>query len=62
MPCAERVAMRILDAGGGVVLMHSRHKEEKRRAYVLDLTERLLQGAQERGISVCPISEILETL
>ncbi len=62
MPCAERVAMRILDAGGGVVLMHSRHKEEKRRAYVLDLTERLLQGAQERGISVCPLSDILETL
>ncbi len=61
-PDAERVVARIFDAGGGVLLMHSHHKSETRRSYVLDLTEKLLRGAQERGIRVCPLSEILEAM
>ena len=51
---------RIFDAGGGVLLMHSYHKCETRLIYVLELTEKLLRGAQERGIRICPLSEILE--
>ncbi len=59
-PDPERVVERIFDAAGGVLLMHSYHKCETRLIYVLELTEKLLRGAQERGIRICPLSEILE--
>lgn len=51
-------ADQILDTGGPVVLMHCHHQEPHRRAFVLALTEALIERARSRGIRPVTMSEL----
>lgn len=55
----RHVAHRLLDTGGSVLLLHSRHRLPERQEYVLELTEALIQTARERGYDLCTVSELL---
>jgi len=57
-PAPERLAEKILDRGGPVVLMHCHHAEPHRRAFVLALTRELVSGAKSRGIRLVTMSEL----
>jgi peptidoglycan/xylan/chitin deacetylase (PgdA/CDA1 family) len=59
LPDPDMVAQRILDDGGAVVLLHSHDRGADRQDYVLALTERLLQGAHDRDMKTCTMSELL---
>jgi peptidoglycan-N-acetylglucosamine deacetylase len=58
-PDPRLFAEQILDAGGPVVLMHCHHQEPHRRAFVLELTEALIQGARSRGIRLVTMSDLV---
>jgi len=51
-------AGEILDSGGPVVLMHCHHQEPHRRAFVLDLTAALIEGARSKGIRLVTMSDL----
>lgn len=59
LPDPDAIVQKIARAGGGVVLLHSHDRGEDRQRYVLDVTERLLRTARERGMRLCTMSEIL---
>ena len=59
LPNAETIARDFVNAGGGVVLLHSHDRGAERQAYVLALTERLLAVAHAQGFRVCTMSELL---
>jgi peptidoglycan/xylan/chitin deacetylase (PgdA/CDA1 family) len=58
VPPMENVAARLERDGGGVVLLHSHDRGEDRSAYVLALTDRLLNLARSRQWTVCTVSEL----
>lgn len=57
-PDPAAFADTILQSGGPVVLMHCHHEEPHRRAFVLALTEALINGARSRGIRLVTMSEL----
>lgn len=59
LPDPDVIVQEIARAGGGVVLLHSHDRGQDRHRYVLDVTERLLKTARERGMRLCTMSEIL---
>jgi peptidoglycan/xylan/chitin deacetylase (PgdA/CDA1 family) len=58
-PDPAAIVLQLLEAGGGVVLLHCHRDDEGRVQYVLDLTDRLLRAAREHGLEVCTCSELL---
>jgi peptidoglycan/xylan/chitin deacetylase (PgdA/CDA1 family) len=54
-------ARRILDGGNTVVLLHSRHTESRRRAYMLDLTRELVQQARVRGMELVTMKQVADS-
>ncbi len=59
----DAVADRVLEDGGGVVLLHDfdrTQEREERQRYVLGVTERLLNGARSRGLTITPVGALLE--
>lgn len=60
LPDPASVARRIVESDGGVVLLHSHDRGDDRHQYVLKVTEKLLAAAQERGLEVCTMSQLLD--
>src|SRR5579872_1314474 len=56
LPAASRVAERLRQEGGGIVLMHDLDRSEVRNDFVLELTALLLDVARRESIQVKPIS------
>jgi peptidoglycan/xylan/chitin deacetylase (PgdA/CDA1 family) len=54
-----RSAQALLEAGGGVVLMHDWHRSPERIDYVLETTARVLRAAREQALSVCTMRQLL---
>jgi peptidoglycan/xylan/chitin deacetylase (PgdA/CDA1 family) len=59
MPAAESIARQLVEAEGGVVLMHSHDRGEGRARYVLEVTEQLIQAARGAGLEICTYGELL---
>ena len=51
-PTPESVAQRLLEAGGGVVLLHDFDGTPERSEFVLETTGALLEAARREGLSV----------
>jgi peptidoglycan/xylan/chitin deacetylase (PgdA/CDA1 family) len=61
LPDTEAIVDRLVENGGGVVLMHSFDRKpdvDGRQDYVLKLTQRLIEAAKERGLKVCTCAEL----
>jgi peptidoglycan/xylan/chitin deacetylase (PgdA/CDA1 family) len=62
LPDPARVVAGVSRSSGGVVLMHSFDRTgsdgEQREEYVIDVTNRLLKLARDRGLRVCCFSEL----
>jgi peptidoglycan-N-acetylglucosamine deacetylase len=59
LPDPASIARQIVEAGGGVVLLHSHDRGEDRQRHVLAVTDRLLRAARLHGLRVCTMSELL---
>ncbi len=57
LPDVHAVCRRVLEASGGVLLLHGFHKEPARRQFVLAVTEGLLEAAAREGLAVCTLSQ-----
>jgi peptidoglycan/xylan/chitin deacetylase (PgdA/CDA1 family) len=60
MPAAASIARQVVDAEGGVVLMHCHDRGEDRTCYVLEVTEQLIAAAHDAGLEVCTYGNLLE--
>jgi len=61
LPNAHQITQTAQDSGGAVVLMHSfdrNTRKQEKEAYIIDLTDALLQMAKEQGWQVCTWSEL----
>ena len=59
LPDPETVVRKIINDGGGVVLMHSHDRGKDRHDYVLGVTERLIAAAQANDFKVVALSQVL---
>jgi hypothetical protein len=59
LPQPDSVVQRIVEDGGGVVLMHSHDRGADRQEYVLQLTDELLRTARKHNFEICTMSQIL---
>ncbi len=51
-------ALDLLDAGGGVALLHDLDRSDPRNEFVLATTRALLEGAREKGLRVVRFSDV----
>lgn len=58
LPPLEQVVDSFLEAGGGVVLLHSHHRSPERRRFVQALTRRLIEAARSRDFEICTYREL----
>ena len=58
LPDPEGVVQKLVERGGGVVLLHSHDRGEDRERYVLQITEALLCAAKRHGFEICTMSEL----
>lgn len=58
LPAPEDVVAEVRASGGAVVLMHDIDRDAARDAYVLELTERLLEMARAEGLRVMTLGEL----
>jgi len=61
LPSPEDIVRKILNKGGGVVLMHDFDSDSGRMDFVIKTTELLLKGAKEKGIQVVKLGDILSS-
>lgn len=61
LPPVQGVVDAIDADGGGVVLLHDLDRSAPRRDFVLDVTDRLLALAADRGFSVIGLGELIAT-
>jgi len=59
LPDPAAVARSIINDGGGVVLLHSHDRGPERQEYVLNITEQLLIGAKEKGLTLCTMQDLV---
>lgn len=59
LPDPGLIVERVVQAEGGVVLLHSRHVERWRRPFLFEVTQRLLDEADRRGWRTSTVSEAL---
>jgi peptidoglycan-N-acetylglucosamine deacetylase len=62
LPDPDGVARSVVEAGGGVVLLHDHDREPEwagREAYVLEATSALLRAAARNGLRTCPLSAVI---
>jgi len=59
LPEPEQIIELVAAAGGGVVLMHDSDRDEHRSAYVIDLTTKLLDLADNTNLSIIPLGALL---
>lgn len=62
LPDPQRIIDKIRSNHGGVILMHSRHKDSRRRDYVLELTSCLIDLARAESLTICTASEYLDAI
>ncbi|MHC4359205.1 MAG: polysaccharide deacetylase family protein [Planctomycetota bacterium] len=62
LPEADQVVQNVARNNGGVVIMHSfdRAGDTDREGYVLQLTEKLLEMAKVKNMSICTCGELLK--
>jgi peptidoglycan/xylan/chitin deacetylase (PgdA/CDA1 family) len=58
MPDPNAIVRRVINDGGGVVLMHSHDRGRDRQDYVLDVTERLIAAAKEHDLKILPMMQL----
>ncbi len=51
-------ALRLLERGGGVALLHDLDRSSPRNEFVIDTTRALLEGARERGLRTMTLAEL----
>lgn len=59
LPPVQQIVDAVDAEGGGVVLLHDLDRSAPRRDYVLEVTERLLALAADRGLSVIGLGELM---
>jgi hypothetical protein len=59
LPAPEQIIEQVAADNGGVVLMHDSDRDEHHRAYVIELTARLLKLADKRNLDVIPLGALL---
>ena len=59
LPPVQQVVDAVVADGGGVVLLHDLDRSTPRRDFVLEVTERLLALAADRGLSVIGLGELM---
>jgi peptidoglycan/xylan/chitin deacetylase (PgdA/CDA1 family) len=59
LPDPALIIHRLVQANGGVVLLHSHDRDPQRERYVIDVTERLLKAARSCNMKVCTVSELI---
>jgi peptidoglycan-N-acetylglucosamine deacetylase len=61
LPDPETVATRVVDDGGGVVLLHDFDRSADRADYVLKTTECLIARARTEGLALMPLRDLVST-
>ena len=59
LPRPESITQSMINAGGGVVLLHDFDRSKERNTYVVETTEQLLNAAKSHGIGFKTFSELL---
>ncbi|MCY2954896.1 MAG: polysaccharide deacetylase family protein [Planctomycetota bacterium] len=62
LPTPESVVARVLESGGGVVLLHDHHRTEPRMRFVLETTRLLVELAQRNGLATRRLGDVLDEL
>jgi peptidoglycan/xylan/chitin deacetylase (PgdA/CDA1 family) len=62
LPNPDDVVSQIRSDRGGIVLLHSFHKDPVRQQYVVELTRRLLNLAKEEHLTICSASMYLDLI
>jgi peptidoglycan/xylan/chitin deacetylase (PgdA/CDA1 family) len=60
-PDPQLTAQRVVEARGGVVLMHCHDRGRAYEDHMLDLTERLLDAARRHHLDVCTYAELFSS-
>jgi peptidoglycan/xylan/chitin deacetylase (PgdA/CDA1 family) len=58
MPDPDAIVRRVINDGGGVVLMHSHDRGRDRQDYVLEVTERLIAAAKEHQLKILTMTQL----
>ncbi len=60
LPDPHNVVRDVVNAGGGIVLMHDLDRSASRNEFVLATTRLLLEAANTHGFKLCTVSELAE--
>jgi peptidoglycan-N-acetylglucosamine deacetylase len=58
LPSVSRIADRVRQEGGGIILMHDLDRTPRRNNFVLEVTAALLDVARQESIQVKPLGEL----
>ena len=61
LPHPDSIVRKIVNDGGGVVLMHSHDRGSDRHEYVLDVTGRLIAAAHAHHLRIITMTELLQS-
>lgn len=59
LPQPESFVDKVINRGGGVILMHDFHRTNERRNFVLSVTEMLIEKSKKNGLKIKTLGEIL---
>ena len=59
LPQLQQIIDQVAVGNGGIVLMHDSDRDDHHRAYVIELTTKLLELADKRNLDVIPLGALL---
>lgn len=61
LPCPHCFSIKVINQGGGVVLMHDFDRQESRMNFVLQVTTYLIEWANIKGLTIVTFGELLKS-
>ena len=60
LPCPISFASKIVNKGGGVVLMHDHHKSQERINFIINSTTKIIELAKKNGLEIKTFGQVLD--